>query len=110
MPATLATKKMVLKKINVLSLAKFFTLFYLIIGLVIAVAAFFGSVLSYFLFNPVFYSIPFLDHMLIISGPSILFIYPLLSAIMGFIVGAVIGLIYNLVASWIGGIELEFES
>jgi len=34
---------------------------------------------------------------------------PVLYGVMGFIVGAVGALIYNLIAGWIGGIELRLE-
>jgi hypothetical protein len=34
---------------------------------------------------------------------------PVLYGIVGFIIGALAALVYNLVAGWIGGIEIELE-
>ncbi len=34
---------------------------------------------------------------------------PLLYALMGFLTGVIGGFVYNLVASWVGGIEVEVE-
>ena len=36
-------------------------------------------------------------------------ILPILYAIFGFIEGAVVAFLYNLIAKWIGGIEMDFE-
>ena len=42
-------------------------------------------------------------------GAGFAFLAPVLYAAMGFVFGAIGALIYNLVAKWIGGIEVEVE-
>jgi len=42
-------------------------------------------------------------------GGAFFFILPFLYGIMGFVMTAISCLIYNLIAGWTGGIELEFE-
>lgn len=42
-------------------------------------------------------------------GIGFMLFMPIVYGIMGFITGVVIAFIYNLVAGWIGGIELELE-
>ena len=43
------------------------------------------------------------------GGGLIFFLLPFLYAIMGFIMTAISCLVYNVIAKWVGGIELEFE-
>ena len=48
-----------------------------------------------------------------ISGVAMLFmaiVFPFLYAALGFIFGALTAWIYNLVAGWVGGIELELKA
>jgi len=42
-------------------------------------------------------------------GVAFFFIIPFVYGIMGFIMTAISCLVYNLIAGWTGGIELEFE-
>jgi ABC-type phosphate transport system permease subunit len=42
-------------------------------------------------------------------GLMMIIIMPIMYAVMGFIAGVVGAFIYNVVAKWIGGIEVEFE-
>jgi hypothetical protein len=42
-------------------------------------------------------------------GVGFIIIFPIIYAVMGFVTGAIGALIYNLVAKWIGGIEVEVE-
>ena len=47
--------------------------------------------------------------------PAILFVVfavfaPVIYGLIGFITGALMAFIYNLVAGWVGGLELQFES
>ena len=46
--------------------------------------------------------------MLTIGAGFSLFV-PVMYAVMGFVFGAIVAAIYNLVAKWIGGIEIELE-
>ena len=42
-------------------------------------------------------------------GFAMMILFPLLYAVMGFIIGVVSAAIYNLCAKWLGGIEVEVE-
>ena len=42
-------------------------------------------------------------------GPLAIIAVPVLSVIIGFIAGAIGAFLYNVVAGWVGGVELEFE-
>ena len=42
-------------------------------------------------------------------GVGFILFFPIMYAVMGFVTGALGALIYNLVAKWIGGIEVEIE-
>ncbi|KYK28292.1 MAG: hypothetical protein AYK19_21075 [Theionarchaea archaeon DG-70-1] len=44
-----------------------------------------------------------------IFGVAAIVIMPLLYAVIGFIGGALIAFLYNVIAGWIGGIEIELE-
>lgn len=46
---------------------------------------------------------------LMAAGVGIIFILPIIYAVVGFIGGLIGALIYNLIARWIGGIEVEVE-
>ena len=45
-----------------------------------------------------------------IGGVALAVIAPILYGVMAFVIGAIMALLYNLVAKWIGGIELEVQS
>lgn len=49
----------------------------------------------------------------VVSGQPVawwmIFLFPILYSIAGFIGGLVLGAIYNLVAKWVGGVEVETE-
>lgn len=38
-----------------------------------------------------------------------IFLFPILYAVMGFVIGVIGALLYNLAAKWVGGIEVEVE-
>ena len=42
-------------------------------------------------------------------GYKSIIVFPILNGILYFIVGIILAFIYNLLASWIGGINLEFK-
>lgn len=84
------------KKIGVLSLAKILGFLYAIIGLILGVLF---AVLSLFGFNA--------DETGLFFGAASIIIFPILYGIMGFIGGLITGFFYNLVASKIGGLEVE---
>ena len=84
------------KRIGVLSLAKILGLLYAVLGLIFG-ALF--AVLSLFGFNA--------GETGLFFGTASIIIFPILYGIMGFIGGAISAFFYNLVAKWIGGIEVE---
>ena len=93
-----------LKKIGVLSLAKIAGLFGVIYGLLsgILVAVAYSKVSE----------MPELAAQLgIVSqwGYYSIIIFPILNAVIYFIVGILLALIYNLLAKYIGGVQLEFK-
>ena len=97
----------VLKKINVLSLAKLQAVLMAVFGLIMALlsgiflTAFGGKLTEYY--SGMGMEVPLFGWMQVITTP-------LIYAIVGFISGAVIALLYNLVAKWIGGIKLELKT
>ena len=88
------------KRIGVLSLGKVFGLLYAIIGLI--VGALF-TLLSSFLQAGVtgVYGGLF--------GKGAIIYFPLLYGILGFLMGLLLAFLYNLIAKWTGGLEMEFE-
>ena len=89
-------KKLVMTRIGVMSTAKIYTAIMFISGLVLGIAtATLGSVLY-----------PDLSY-----GESLLLavMFPFLYGILGFFMGAFSAIIYNFLAKYIGGIELEFR-
>ena len=86
-----------IKKIGVLSLAKIFGLLYALIGLILG-ALF--AVLSLFGFSGA-------DGTGLFFGAVSIIILPILYGIMGFIGGLITAFFYNLIAKWIGGLEVE---
>ena len=90
-----------LKRVGVLSLAKFYTILMGIIGFIFGI--FYAVIIA--MGVPDMYSgDPFLS-----MGYLIILVLPIFYAIIGFIVGAISALLYNLVAKLVGGIDIEFE-
>lgn len=90
-----------LKKIGVLSLAKFEAILMAFIGLILGIFyAILGTIFGAFTGSAVLGAG---------LGFLAIIILPILYAIFGFIAGAIGAFLYNLVAGWIGGIEIEFE-
>ncbi len=96
---------MVLTRIEPMSMAKIYAVIGAFYGLLIGVpfaciASMVGSQLS-----------QFSDGGAAVGGLGLaaIIIYPIGGALCGFIGGLIGALIYNLVAGWVGGIEIEFE-
>lgn len=96
-------KKIKIKKIGILSLAKISALLYAIMGLIVGVfmalisligAAFSQSTTG--MFGMLF-------------GVGAIILLPIFYGAMGFVMGVVTAWLYNIIANWIGGLELEFE-
>ncbi len=88
-----------IKKIGVLSLAKVLGLLYVFIGLIIGVIIILITFLS-----PE--SNTSSIAITLISG---IILFPILYGFLGFISGLLMGYLYNLTTSWIGGIEVEIK-
>ena len=87
-----------LKRIGVLSFAKLQTV----------IMAFFGFIVGFFSIIGWVGILPFIYLDTGFGFQAIIFL-PVLYAIYGFVSGVVGAFLYNLIAEWIGGIELEFE-
>ncbi len=90
-----------IKKFDVFSVSKVFAIIFAIIGLiaglffaVFSIAA--GAIVDFGGFGASF-------------GVLGIIIFPIIYGVMGFVMGAIGALIYNLVAAWIGGVEIEFK-
>ena len=94
-----------IKKINVLSLAKIYGLLCVITGLVIAIFVVWAMSRTPLL--------PSIDGSLV--GPSVgsliltFILIPIGYGLLGFIMGAVGALLYNLCAKYVGGIQIEID-
>ena len=88
-----------LKRIKVLSLGKVYTVLMAIIGL----------------FTGIYYAVLGISFGVRqgFSGAWLalfnIIITPVYFAIIGFVIGVICALLYNIVAKWVGGIKLEFE-
>jgi transmembrane protein DUF3566 len=93
----------VLKSVGVMSLAKIMGLLYGCIGLIFA---------PFFLLIGLAGSLagqnkaPFAG----VFGVVFAILMPVIYGVMGFVFGAIFAFIYNLLAKWVGGIELEVEA
>lgn len=98
-----------LKRIDVLSLAKFQTVLMALMGLLVGVfVAFFGFLFQAFAgrFVEGGEALPALGAGL---GVAALFILPIVYAVIGFIAGLIGGALFNLVAAITGGIKVQLE-
>ena len=81
--------------VSVLQAAKIFAVLYAIIGLIFVPFLYVAA-------RAVPSAFPF--------GGAFLFLLPILYGCLGFVATAIAVAIYNLVASWIGGIEVELDA
>lgn len=89
-------KKLVLTRIGVMSTAKIYTVIMFIAGLVVGIAA--------VLFGSLMYPGMSYGEVIIVA-----LMMPFIYGIMGFFMGAFSAIIYNFLAKYIDGIELEFR-
>ena len=99
-----------LKRIGVVSLAKVYGIISAIIGFVIGLcitigALIFGAALS----AAPLATDPSLAFLPVAIGLFSIILTPIMMGIAGFIMGAVTAILYNWVASWAGGVELDFH-
>ncbi|MBW3001886.1 hypothetical protein KY338_01850 [Candidatus Woesearchaeota archaeon] len=93
-----------LRKLGVLSFAKMNALLSAFMGFVLGI---FYAVLGTFAQasgTALFPGIP-----MFILGFGLVIILPIFYGILGFIMGAILAALYNLFASWFGGIEMKFK-
>jgi Na+-transporting NADH:ubiquinone oxidoreductase subunit NqrD len=81
----------------------------LVFGLVYAVLAFVFALL-YALFGAAILSHTGVLGMMPAMGFGLVIVAPIMYFVIGFIVFVIVGALYNLVAGWIGGIEVTFET
>lgn len=95
-----------LKKIGVLSAAKIYGLCCTLMGLLLGlIFALFGSV-----FSSIMQASGAEVSGMLVGGLGAIIIMPIMYGIFGFVGGAIGAFIYNLIAGWIGGIEIELEN
>ena len=95
---------MVIRRVGVWSFARMAGLIYAIIGFIAGVIIAFVSLLG--ALGAAAHEAPFLGA---IFGVGAIFILPIFYGLVGLIVGGLVGLVYNALASVVGGIELELE-
>ena len=93
-----------IKKIGVLSLGKILGILYAIIGLIM------GIFFTLFALVGLVSSSGGLGTLRILFGVGAIILLPIFYGVLGFVSGILMAFIYNLVASWIGGLEVETES
>ena len=92
----------VIKKIGILSLAKLETILMAIFGLLLGI---FYAILAAVIGT----GETLTDITLIQFGWLSIIIFPVIYAILGFVTGIIGGWLYNVIAGWVGGIELELS-
>ena len=92
----------IVKSVGVMSIAKIMGLLYACMGLIFAPIFLIAGLLSSFAGQD---KTPFAG----IFGTVFAVLMPVLYGVMGFVMGAIGALLYNLAAKWIGGFELEIE-
>jgi hypothetical protein len=100
-PPTLTTKR-IIKRIAPLQLGKMLAILYGIMGVLF---------IPFFLLMTLFAAhLPAQQRVgMMALGAGFAVFFPIIYAVMGFVFGALGALIYNLVAKWVGGIEVEVE-
>ncbi len=91
---------MKITKVNVASLAKVLGALYLGLGVIIAVI--FGAMI-------IIGALVSGRWMTVLFGIGLIIVVPIVYGMMGLIAGYIIGWLYNAIAKWVGGIEIETE-
>ena len=92
-----------IKRIGVLSCGKLFGALYALMGLV------FGVLMALVSFAGAAFNSSGLGVFGIFFGVGAIIMFPVFYGVLGFIFASLTALAYNVVASWIGGIEVETE-
>lgn len=99
----MAKRMIKIKRIGVLSLGKVFGILYALMGLIIGAIITLVSLFAAVAFSR--YTTAGIGGMFFGIGSVI--ILPILYGIMGCIAGMITAFLYNLIASWVGGVEVE---
>ncbi|MBS1266800.1 MAG: hypothetical protein MAG795_00769 [Candidatus Woesearchaeota archaeon] len=95
----------VIKKIGVMSLGKVFAVLYAILGLIVGVFM--------TLFSLIGAAVGMQESTSMLGGAIVgifsIILVPIIYGAMGFVSGLIMALLYNLVASWVGGLEVEIN-
>ncbi len=94
---------MILKSISVRSAAKLAGLLYVLMGLI------FGAIVSLVALLGLSVSGNTEEHAGVLFGVGAVVILPVLYGVAGYIGGAIATALFNLVAGWTGGLEIEIE-
>ncbi|MCJ8165915.1 hypothetical protein MKJ04_13775 [Pontibacter sp. E15-1] len=100
-----------IKKVNVLSFAKFQAILLALVGMICGIWYSIGGLLVDTLVSlgwVITSETPGLSYGTVLALMALLAM-PALAAIAGFVLGLVEAILFNVVAKWLGGIELEFE-
>ena len=89
---------MILKKISVWPFAKFYAVFMAVLGFIIGL-----------LFALINLAAP-IESPYQVFGFATIVVFPIIYGLMGFAMGLVTSWLYNLVAKFVGGIELDFDN
>jgi hypothetical protein len=94
---------MILRRIGILSLGKFFCVLYGLIGFLIGALVSFASLLGATLHGVR------LPAAMLGIGMGAIIVFPLIYGFLGFIAGIIGATLFNLVASMVGGVEIELS-
>ena len=100
--------KVRINRLDVMSVAKLTTVYFALAGLFMGI---FQAVLLSTIsrLSGSFVGIRGFGGLVGFVGFSAIILYPIIYAILGFIGGAISAALYNLVAKWVGGIQIEME-
>ncbi len=96
-------KKIIIKKIGVLSLAKIFGILYVLLGLIV------GAFMSLFALIGFATSNPKAGIFGALFGIGAIILLPIFYGVLGFVSGIISAALYNLIVKWVGGLEIETE-
>src|SRR5437867_8741221 len=110
-------QKVLLKRVGIVSFAKFFGLLFLLLGIIYSITLAFlvdylGNIIAPYLNNSTNPLTPGSSPPGIsfsVKDPVFLAILPVWTGVLGVIYGIIVAFIYNLISSGEGGIELDFE-
>jgi len=101
-------EKKVIKRIGILSYAKISCILSAVLGLIVGI---FYAIIGVFIGATAVTGAAGEPSAGLVAGLGIaaIIVTPIIYGIMGFISGVIIAWLYNLVAKWVGGVELDLE-